>query len=342
VCSLFEIRRKRVATKPMAEDYYNTLGVKRGASADEIQAAYRKRARKYHPDLNPDDKTAKQKFQEVQKAFDVLNDASKRELYDRYGSAFESMGTGGGPQPGGARGAPGGGWTNTGGEEFDFSQVFGGGGEGSPFGDIFNQFRRAPEGGRRAKAASPRRGADVEAEVTIPFKTAVLGGETQLELHDPLSGEVKHVSVKIPIGIADGKKIRLRGQGQPAGRGGTAGDLLITVRVAPHPYFTRRGNHLDVKVPVTLAEAALGGKIDVPTPQGTISLRVPPGTSSGTKLRAKGRGVTPKSGEPGDLYAVIEIVIPKQLDERAQELVRELDANFAKQQPLDPRHDLRW
>ena len=328
----------------MAEDYYKTLGVKRDASADEIQAAYRKLARKYHPDLNPDDKTAKQKFQELQLAFDVLNDASKRELYDRYGASFESMGAGGGPRTGAGQWSSGaGGWTGSpgaGGEEFDFSEVFGGGGAGSPFGDIFSQFRRSSDGGRRTKAAS-KRGGDVEAEVTIPFNTAVLGGETELGLQDA-EGNVKRVSVKIPTGIDDGKKIRLRGQGEPARRGGTPGDLLITVRVAPHPHFIRRGNHLEVKVPVTLAEAALGAKVDVPTPQGTISLRLPPGTSSGTKLRAKGRGVAPKSGDTGDLFAEIEIVIPKQIDERSQELVRELDQRFSEQNQTNPRQELQW
>ena len=327
----------------MAEDYYKTLGVARDASADDIQAAYRKLARKYHPDLNPDDKTAKQKFQEVQAAFDVLNDASKRELYDRYGSSFESMGAGGGPRTGSGpwTNAPGGGWTGgtgAGGEEFDFSEVFGGGGGSSSFGDIFSQFRRSSEGGRRAKAA-PKRGSDIEAEITIPFNTAVLGGEAELGLQDD-EGSVKRVTVKIPAGIEDGKKIRLRGQGEPARRGGTAGDLLITVRVAPHAHFTRRGNHLEIQVPVTLAEAALGAKVDVPTPLGTISLRVPPGTSSGTKLRAKGRGVAIKSGEPGDLYAEIQIVIPKQIDEESQKLIKQLDEHFASQ--ANPRQDLKW
>ncbi len=335
----------------MAEDaYYKTLGVKRDASADEIQAAYRKLARMYHPDLHPDDKSAKQKFQEVQAAFDVLNDPSKRELYDRYGASFESMGAGGGPRTGAGpwTNAPGGSWSGgswtggagAGGEEFDFSQVFGGG-EGSSFGDIFSQFRRSSDGGRRSKAASSKHGADVEAEVTIPFQTSVLGGESELGLQDE-KGHLKRVAVKIPAGIEDGKKIRLRGQGNPGPRGGAVGDLLITVHVAAHPHFTRRGKHLEIKVPVTLAEAALGAKVDVPTPQGTISLRVPPGTSSGTKLRAKGRGVSPKTGDSGDLFAEIEIVIPKEIDQKSQELIRDLDQHFHKHNRPHPREDLRW
>jgi DnaJ-class molecular chaperone len=333
----------------MAEDYYKTLGVSREASADEIQAAYRKLARKYHPDLNQDDASAKQKFQEVQAAFDVLNDASKRELYDRYGASFDSMGAGGGPRTGagpwssGAGGGwSGGSWGGGAPQDFDFSEIFGGGGGGgeSSFGDIFGQFRRASDSGRRAKA-TPKRGADVEAEITIPFNTAVVGGETEIELRGD-GGSTKRVSVKIPAGIDEGKKIRLRGQGGPARRGGAAGDLLITVHVAAHPFFVRRGNDLTVTVPVTLAEAALGAKVDVPTPKGTISLRVPPGTSSGTRLRAKGRGVAPVNGDPGDLYADVEIVIPRNLDERSQELVRELDQHFSTLDATSPRESLQW
>lgn len=320
----------------MADDYYSTLGVSRDASAADIQKAYRKLARKYHPDMNPDDKDAKKKFQEVQTAFDVLSDNKKREMYDRYGSSFESMGRG--PQPGQ-------GYSGGGGPAFDFgdvdlSQIFGGGagaagGGGGGFADMLNQFRRG--GGR--KQAPPRRGADVEAELEIPFNTAVTGGETQIRLERP-DGHIETIAVKIPAGIEDGKKIRLRGQGESTGRG-TPGDLLITVHIAAHPYFQRRGKNLDVTVPVTLAEAALGAKVDVPTPKGTISLRVPPGTSSGAKLRIKGHGVVSKNGEAGDLYAEIQIVIPKNLDSKSQELIRQLDAEW-QQQPLDPRHDLRW
>jgi DnaJ-class molecular chaperone len=337
----------------MAVDYYELLGVKRNASADDIQTDYRKLARKFHPDLNPDDASAKKKFQEVQAAFDVLNDPSKRELYDRYGSSFESMGAGGGPRTGagpwstGQGGWSGGTWTGgagpSGGEEFDLNDLFGGGGGGgggASFGDIFGQFRRSAEGGRRSRGTAARQGANVEAEVAIPFNTAIMGGETEVGLRDD-SGNTKRVAVKIPAGIEDGKKIRLRGQGEPSPGGGTPGDLLLTIHIAPHPYFTRKRNDLTVKVPITLAEAALGAKVDVPTPRGTISLRVPPGTSSGTKLRAKGRGVVPKTGDPGDLFAEIEIVIPKQIDEAAAALVKQLDEQFAPQQS-NIRAELKW
>jgi DnaJ-class molecular chaperone len=332
----------------MAEDYYKTLGVSRNASAADIQKAYRDLARKYHPDMNPDDKSAKGKFQEVQRAFDVLNDASKRELYDRYGSSFESMGAGGGP-----RGGAGGGGRATwgaspeGAEDIDFSQLFGerfggGGGESaSPFGDIFTQFRRA--GGRQRRGSAPQgeaRGADVSAELEIPFSTAVLGGEAQISVRRH-TGQVETLKVKIPAGIDEGKKIRLRGQGE-AVAGGTPGDILITIHVAPHPWFTRQKNNLEVRVPLTIAEAAQGAKVDVPTPRGTITLRVPPGSSSGKKLRIKGHGVASRNGEPGDLFAYLEIVLPTKLDDEALELIKKLEAHAESLGPQQPRRDLRW
>jgi DnaJ-class molecular chaperone len=324
----------------MAEDYYQTLGVSRDASAADIQKAYRKLARKYHPDLNPDDKTAKSKFQEVQRAFDVLNDPSKRELYDRYGSSFESMGAGAGGGPRGGRYT----WsTGAGGEEIDFSQLFGerfsGGDPSGVFGDIFSQFRRAG-GARRGGRAEPPRGADVSAEIEIPFATAVSGGERQISLQRP-DGRVETLAVKIPAGISEGKKIRLRGKGEP-GPGGAAGDLLITVHVAPHPWFTRKGNDLEVRVPVTLAEAALGAKVDVPTPRGTIALTIPPGSSSGRKLRVKGHGVAGRNGEKGDLYAEVQIVLPSPLDQQCVEEIRKLDEHVQSAHPQQPRKDLRW
>ncbi len=327
----------------MAEDYYKTLGVAREASAAEIQKAYRKLARKYHPDLNPEDASARQKFQEVQQAFDVLNDPSKRELYDRYGSSFESMGAGGGPRPGQAR------WSaEAGGEDVDFSQLFGeryGGGDPSGmFGDIFTQFRRAGgRGGGRTRRAAPQqpvRGADIATELEIPFNTAVQGGQAQISLRRQ-SGKIDTLTVKIPPGIDEGQKIRLRGQGESP-PGGEAGDILITIHVAAHPWFTRRGNDLEVRVPVTLPEAALGAKVDVPTPKGTISLRIPAGSSSGKKLRIKGHGVAGRNGQPGDLYAELQIVLPSPLDDECVELIKKLDEHAQAAHPEQPRRDLKW
>jgi len=324
----------------MDEDYYKILGVNRNASEADIQQAYRKLARKYHPDVAEDKEAAKVKFQQIQQAYDVLHDSEKREMYDRYGASFEQMSGGGGPQ---AR------WqTHPGGgasfqfDDIDFSQLFGQGGPtpggsagGGPFEQIFRQFNQGG-GGPRARPRK-QRGADLTHELSVPFQTAVKGGEARVTVRRP-SGKVETIEVKIPAGIEDGKKIRLRGQGEPSSSGGDAGDLLITVHVAAHPHFSRRGNDLEVQVPVTLAEAALGGKVDVPTPKGTISLTVPPNTSSGKRLRLKGLGVTPKSGTAGDLYAVISIALPKELDEESLQLIRQLDEN----QSFNPRADLSW
>ncbi len=326
----------------MAEDYYKTLGVSREASQTEIQKAYYELAKKYHPDKNPDDKTAKKKFQQIQAAFDVLGNQEKREMYDRYGSSFETRGAGGPQYTYAWSGSPGGGFSGAGvnPEEFDFSQFFGerfGGEAPGGFGDLFGQFRRA--GGARTPktAGGARRGADITSEVQVPFATAIGGGEVQLTVSRQL-GKTDTIAVKIPPGIEDGKKIRIRGQGEAAPRGGAPGDILITVRVAPHPFFQRRGNHLIVKVPVTLGEATAGAKIDIPTPRGTVNLHVPPGTSSGAKLRVKGYGVVPKNGTPGDLLAEIQVVLPKKLSAADRDAIVEIDGHYSQ----EPRKDLHW
>jgi DnaJ-class molecular chaperone len=328
----------------MAEDYYNILGVPKNASQADIQKAYRDLARKYHPDMNPNDKTAKKKFQKVQAAFDVLNNPEKREMYDRYGSSFETMGAGGEPQ--GARTwgwSPGAGGAGPGGfgvEDIDLSQFLGERfGQEAPggAGDLFGQFRRAAGKFRKPAGASPQRGGDLSQELQIPFATSITGGEVQIKVQRP-GGKAETLEVKIPAGIEDGKKIRIRGHGQPAPRGGTPGDILLTIHVLPHPYFHRRGNQLHVRVPVTLGEAVLGAKVDVPTPSGAVTLSVPPGTSSGAKLRVKGHGVAPKSGAPGDLLAEIQIVLPKQISDADRQAIRQIDEHYSQ----DPRHDLRW
>jgi DnaJ-class molecular chaperone len=317
----------------MAKDYYATLGVDRSASQEEIQKAYRKLARKYHPDMNPDDATAKKKFQEVQSAFEVLSDPEKRKKFDQFGADFESVGAG--PGAGGWR------YTTSSGPQtypFDLNDLFtGGAGEamgGGGFADLFKQFRTG--GGRRREAAAAR-GADLKHELTVPFATAVLGGQAAITVRRG-DGNVETISVKIPAGIEDGKRIRLRGQGEAGAGGGPAGDILVTIRISPHPYFRRSGNRLDVRVPITLAEAALGAKVDVPTPHGTIALRVPPNTSSGARLRVKGHGVRPKSGEAGDLFAEIQIGLPDQLtDEERRQL-----AEISQRHPQNLRAELRW
>lgn len=315
----------------MSEDYYKTLGINRGASESDIQDAYRELARKYHPDLNPDDANAKAQFQNVQRAYDVLNDSEKRELYDRYGSSFESM-----------SGTPGGGAGRAAGfEEFDFGDLFGQRfGEGSAgrggFADIFQQFPQGGGRGRRGRSR-PTGGADIQHEVTVSFNQAISGGEANLTVVRG-GGKTELITVKIPAGIEDGKKIRLRGQGEKSGNQGGPGDILITVKVQPHAYFQRRGNHLEVRVPITLPEAVSGAKVDVPGPGGIITLTVPPGTSCGTKLRVKGHGVPDAKGKKGDLYAELHIVLPDQVSDEDREFLQQWEQRYAQ----DVRLDLRW
>ena len=316
---------KEWQTAPMAEDYYQTLGLARDASQSDIDTAYRNLARKHHPDLNPDDKRAKEKFQQVQNAYDVLKDPEKRQMFDRYGSGFENMG---------------GGQAHSGGFD-DFAQMFGGqgGGGNAGFEDLFRQFAGAGDGGRGRgrRAQPPRRGRDIEHEIQVSLKTAIEGGETELRLQRA-DGAMESITAKIPAGIENRKKIRLRGKGEAGAHGGPAGDILIRIAVASDPVFQRLGDDLIVKTPVTVGEAALGAKIDVPTPRGEITLTVPPGSSSGTRLRAKGQGVTSAAGKTGDLYAELKILLPKEIDERSAELLQEFQDRNAE----SPRENLKW
>jgi DnaJ-class molecular chaperone len=324
----------------MEEDYYKVLGVERSATAEEIQKAYRALARKYHPDLNPGDKKAAERFKQVQQAYDVLNDAEKRKKYDQFGAGFEQFAGAGWPPQGAGTGRGGAGQQF---QDVDFSQFFGGAGGGGQmpggFEDILRQFAGggAATGGRRRRPRGPLRGQDVEAEIEIPFNVAIQGGSWEVTFRRD-GQHTETISIKIPAGISDGKQMRLRGKGEPSPSDGPDGDLLLTVRVAPHPFFTRRGNDLEVKVPVSFAEAALGAKVDIPSPHGTITLSIPPGTSSGKRLRVRGMGVKPSSGEKGDLYAEVQIVLPGKFSEADAKLIRQLDES----NPSQPRKGLVW
>lgn len=328
----------------MAEDYYKVLGVGRSASQDEIQKAYRTLARKYHPDMNPDDQDgAKKKFQHLQEAFDVLKDPEKRRQYDQFGPEFQRYagmgGQGGGGNPFGNYGQGGGGfhWSNadgargTGGINLDDLMGMFGGGRGfsggaaesdaGPFGG-FN-FGSGP---RRRRKSGPIPGENVTSSVEVPFTKAVRGGSISLAYQKP-DGKRETIDVKIPAGIDDGKKIRLRSMGGEGMNGGPAGDLILEVRVEPHPFFTRQGKNLYVRVPITLKEAALGGKIDVPTPDGIVSVTIPPGSSTGTKLRLKERGAPSgkDSAKSGDLFVEFEVQLPKKWSAADLELLKKLD-----------------
>jgi DnaJ-class molecular chaperone len=267
----------------------------------------------------------------VQTAFDVLNDQSKREMYDRYGSAFEGVGAGG---PGGGRGPFPGGGGFPGGGEIDLESLFGGGG----FGDLFGGGSTRARGrrGRQARAT----GDDVTARIDIPFKLAIDGGKTDVRLDR--DGKTETISVTIPQGLPDGARMRLRGQGLPGSGGGPAGDLLLDVHVEQHPAYRRTGDTLEVTLPVTISEAIQGAKVDLPTPWGTIALKVPPGTSGGRKLRAAGMGVRHANGSKGDLVAEVQIVLPDAADAPAREAL--LAAAVAAEQvaKTGPRTALRW
>jgi curved DNA-binding protein len=201
---------------------------------------------------------------------------------------------------------------------------------------LFKQFNRG-RGSQRARRPAAERGNDLRTELTIPFSSAVLGGEAALTVQRQ-DGKLESIEVKIPVGIDDGKKIRLRGQGEPGAGDGPAGDILLTIRVSPHPQFRRTGNRLDVRVPITLAEAIQGAMVDVPTPHGTISLKVPPNTSSGKRLRIKGHGVRPANQPPGDLFAEIEIVLPENLTEDERKQLAEISNRHLQH----VRTELRW
>lgn len=316
----------------MAEDYYKTLGVTREASADEIRKAYKKLVRKYHPDMNPDDASAADRFKQVQEAFDVLGDTERREQYDRYGTAFKP---GMGPKPGHTytwkdMGSGQGGFSG----DLDLGDLFGGqidlgdlfGGGGSPFG----------RGGGGQRRARPVRGQDHRLEIDVPFQVAAEGGEHRLELQR--DGKPELLTIKIPAGVDTGSVIRLAGEGNPGVNGGEPGNLLVTIRVGRHPYFRREGNDISVEVPITVSEAVLGAKVEVPTlSEGTVMLTVPPGSSSGTKLRLRGKGIPDrKTKQRGDQLVRIKIVVPSKLDSRGDQLMRQ----FADHEQSNPRENL--
>jgi len=360
-------------------DYYEILGLRRGASTQEVKRAYRKLARKYHPDVNPGDKSAEARFKEITEAYEVLADPEKRRRYDQFGAdAFREAAGARGAEPGG----------------FDFSRFdFGGAGGAADLGDLLSGLF-----GERAEArrAGPARGEDLHYTLELSFEDAIRGLATEITVqkHSPCptcggsggrpgssletcpecggsgrrsrgglfrmeqpcprcrgTGKVpreacptcrgrgrtfgsERIAVKIPAGVDNGSRIRLAGRGEAGPNGGPPGDLYIITRVRPHPLLERKGDNLYVEVPITITEAALGGRIQVPTVDGLTSMRVPPETSSGQVFRLRGKGVPHlKGGGQGDEFVTVKVVAPRNLDSRSQELLRE----FARLNPAHPR-----
>jgi DnaJ-class molecular chaperone len=323
-------------------DFYQILGVPRGASQDDIKKAYRKLARKYHPDINPGNKEAEAKFKDISNANDALGDPEKRKLYDEFGEAGLAAGfdadkartykqwqeqasrTGGWRSAGG--GAHGGGF---GAQEFDINDL------GDIFGDLGGMFGR----GRAQPRTGPVQGPDIEAAMDIDFLDAVRGFQTALSLQRPDGKgamQPETIRVNIPPGAEPGKRIRIPGKGEPGIRGGPPGDLYITPRIRPHPLLTREGRDLTMDLPITIGEAIRGGTIEVPTPTGPVKVKIPPGAQSGQLLRVKGKGV-PAHGKSsaGDLYLRLMVQVPK--NGVAGEAVEKIDQSYDE----DVRKNLR-
>jgi molecular chaperone DnaJ len=400
-----------MATTP-TKDYYGLLGIKKTATADDIRKAFRKLARKHHPDVNPGDKKAEERFKEISEANDVLSDEKKRRVYDAlgyytdqidpataeaaarggYGGGFSGGSSGGGSaqQPGGGRGVP----IDFGG--FDFSDYAAGqpgaGGGASSWGSFRDIFSGAFSKGQKQRGPQP--GTDLEYQVQVDFWTAIRGGVARIQVVrqevcptckgkpsggggtcpecqgtgqvTQMGGRMKFkitcprcggtgkledecatcdgegtvtrtetVEVRIKAGTRDGQRIRLAGKGNAGVNGGPAGDLYLIIKIDTHPVFTRSGDDIQVTIPVTVPEAALGAKIEVPTIDGRAQLKIPPGTQSGQKLRMRGKGVPSATheGARGDQIVTVEMVVPQLRDERSKEILRE----FAKLNPEDPR-----
>jgi curved DNA-binding protein len=316
-------RDNRLSFEPaMATDFYAILGVPKDADAATIKKAYRKLARDLHPDKNPGNTSTEQRFKDVNRAYEAVGDEKKRKLYDEFGEeslregfdpakqrAYKSWQSRAGDNGGfGGRGAYGGG--------VNLEDLFGGnmpGGAGDGFSDLFGRSR----GGARR---GPSKGRDYEQELTVDFASAVKGSTLQLRsAHSP-----EPVTVRIPPGAAEGARVRIKGQGAPSTNGGPPGDLLLVIHVEPHALFRRDGDDLSLDVPISVSEAILGAKVKVPTFEGDVTVKVPAGTQSGTKLRVRGKGIVRKDREPGDLYLVFMVRVPTVDSPALQKLAEEI------------------
>ncbi|SRR6266566_4961215 len=308
------------------KDYYKILGVSKNASEKEIKQAYRKLARQYHPDVNPSDKTAEEKFKEINEANEVLSDPEKRKKYDEMSSYYQQYGHWPGAERAGAgSGFEGGHYQYRTMSEEDLQDLFG---EGSPFSDFFETYFGsgfAPEGQGRTYTTSGRRqratvGQDVESSVDVTLAEAYKGASRVFELTEP-DGSTRRLEVKIPAGVDEGSRIRIAGQGMPGTAG--RGDLYLVVHMVPDARFTREGDDVRTQVDVPLATAMLGGEVQVPTPDGRrLMLRIPAETANGQSFRLRGQGM-PHLGQPdrrGDLYAEVTVVLPTRLTEEQRRL----------------------
>jgi DnaJ-class molecular chaperone len=318
------------------KDYYATLGVAKTASEKEIKQAFRKLARKFHPDVNPGDKKAEAKFKELNEANEVLSDPVKRQKYDELGAnwrAYENAPPGGGQPYGG--GSPFGGQYGTGGgyrtmTEEEMSEMFGGG--DSPFSDFFKTFfggmggEDAAAGARSARGRPrQRKGQDVEHPFELDLEDAIRGSVQRLQLrHD---GEARTVEVRIPPGVTNGSRVRVAGEGGRGVGSGASGDLFLRIQLKPHPVFEVKGRDVHTRTRVPIPTVVLGGEVDVVTPEArTLRLKVPPGTQNGQRFRLRGHGL-PAVGKPderGDLYAQVEVAVPKELTAEERRLYEEL------------------
>jgi DnaJ-class molecular chaperone len=328
----------------MAEDYYSTLGVSRSASQDEIAKAYRRLARKFHPDLNPDDERAKRQFQLVQVAYDTLSDTEKRKLYDQYGEGYEAyrnspFGAGqGGPSGFDFRDA----FENT--EGFQFFEFFKGARPGSEPGGESPRSRSRSRRSSSSSGSSSRsysddfqsQSGDIAAEIPVPLRIMIEGGEVQFKLNRG-DGRTEELSVKIPADVTPGKKIRLRGLGQPT-RSGQKGDLFLTIQMQPHHAVKINGSNIEMKLPITLSEAIYGAKIDVPALRGDVTIRIPSMCDSGKRLRVKGQGLKGADGLRGDLIIEPLIQLPEEIPESLESVIKQFEQGYEK----NLRDGIRW
>jgi curved DNA-binding protein len=302
-------------------DYYQTLGVSKNATQEEIKSAFRKLARKYHPDTAKDKKSAEERFKEINEAYEVLSDPEKRKKYDAYGANWQQGGFQPPPGGGGAyEGFPGG--FKEGGVEFHFG--------GTGFSDFFEQlFGGARRRGGRGFMGydfeePPMHGQDVEADILVTLEEALHGSTRQISFRRGASGKAQTYTVRIPKGVREGQRVRLAGQGESGGGGGQAGDLYLRIKFEKHPYFNVSGSDLYYDLEIPVWQAVLGGDAEIPTLDGRAKLHVPPCAQNGQKFRLSGRGLPRKGGERGDLYAVVLPVLPRELSSHERELWKEI------------------